>query len=87
TEKEFLDQWSPVNHVEKIQAPIFMAYGKQDPRVVLKHAENLEKEMKKYNKPYQLMVKKDEGHGYRKLENQLDFYGTMETFLAANIGS
>ncbi len=87
TEKEFLDQWSPVNHVEKIQAPIFMAYGKQDPRVVLKHAENLEKELKKYNKPYQLMVKKDEGHGYRKLENQLDFYGTMEIFLAANIGN
>ena len=49
SEKEFLDQWSPVNHVEKIQAPIFMAYGKEDPRVVLKHAQNLEKEMKKYN--------------------------------------
>ena len=29
----------------------------------------------------------DEGHGYRKLENQVMFYGAVEKFLDKNIGS
>ena len=35
---------------------------------------------------YELMIKKDEGHGYRKEENRYDFYGKMESFLAENLG-
>ena len=36
---------------------------------------------------YELMVKKDEGHGFRKEENQYDFYGRVESFLAENLNS
>jgi dipeptidyl aminopeptidase/acylaminoacyl peptidase len=85
TEKEFLEQWSPSNHADNIKVPVFMAYGKQDPRVVLAHATVMEKALKKNGIDYELMVKKDEGHGYRKQENLYDFYGTMETFLAKNL--
>jgi dipeptidyl aminopeptidase/acylaminoacyl peptidase len=84
-EKEFLEQWSPSQHADKIQAPVFMAYGKQDPRVSIEHAEVMEKALKANGKEYELMVKKDEGHGYRKQENVYDFYGRMETFLAENL--
>jgi dipeptidyl aminopeptidase/acylaminoacyl peptidase len=84
-EKEFLEQWSPVNHADKITAALFMAYGKQDPRVSIKHAEVMEKALKKAGVDYELMVKKDEGHGFRKEENRYDFYGRMETFLAENL--
>ena len=84
-EKEFLEQWSPVNHADKITAALFMAYGKQDPRVNIKHAEVMEKALKKAGVDYELMVKKDEGHGFRKEENRYDFYGRVETFLAENL--
>ena len=84
-DREFLEQWSPVNHADKIQAPVFMAYGKRDPRVHLDHAKFMERAMKANDVKYELMVKEDEGHGYRKQENQYDFYGRMETFLAENL--
>ena len=84
-DKEFLEEWSPSNHADKIKAPVFMAYGRQDPRVVIKHADVMEKALKANGVKYELMVKGDEGHGFRKQENIYDFYGRMETFLAENL--
>ncbi|MGD8345715.1 MAG: prolyl oligopeptidase family serine peptidase [Lysobacterales bacterium] len=85
TEREFLEQWSPVHHADKIQAPVFMAYGRRDPRVNIEHAKIMEKALKKNNVEYELMIKRNEGHGFRKEENRYDFYGTMEKFLAENL--
>jgi len=85
TEKEFLDEWSPSNHADKIKVPVFMAYGLRDPRVNIKHARVMEDAMEKNGVRFELMVKDDEGHGYRKEENRYDFYGRMESFLAENL--
>jgi dipeptidyl aminopeptidase/acylaminoacyl peptidase len=76
-EKEFLEEWSPTNHADKIQVPVFMAYGLRDPRVDIEHAFMMEKAMKKNGVEYELMIKKREGHGFRKLENRYDFYVIM----------
>lgn len=85
TEEEFLEEWSPSNHADKIRVPVFMAYGLQDPRVNIRHARVMEDALKANNVPYELMIKKDEGHGFVKQENVYDFYGRMETFLAENL--
>lgn len=85
-DRELLEDRSPSNHADKIQAPLLMAYGKRDPRVVLKHAKIMAKEMDKHDKPYELIIKKDEGHGFRKFENQVEFYGRMANFLDEHIG-
>jgi dipeptidyl aminopeptidase/acylaminoacyl peptidase len=87
TEKEFLEEWSPANHADKIKAPVFMAYGLRDPRVNIRHAQVMENAMEDAGVTFELMIKKDEGHGFRKEENRFDFYGRMESFLAENIGS
>jgi len=88
-EREFLEQWSPSEHADKIQAPVFMAYGKRDPRVHIDNLKVMEKALKRAGKKegedFVVMVKTNEGHGYRKQENQYDFYGRMETFLAENL--
>ncbi|HMB59063.1 MAG TPA: S9 family peptidase, partial [Xanthomonadales bacterium] len=85
SEKEFLEEWSPSNHGDKIKVPVFMAYGLQDPRVNIRHARVMEDALQDANVSYELMVKKDEGHGFRKQENMYDFYGQMEVFLAENL--
>lgn len=85
TEEEFLEEWSPSNHAERIRAPVFMAYGLQDPRVNIRHARVMEEGLRKNNVPHELMIKKDEGHGFQKQENIYDFYGRLETFLADNL--
>ena len=84
-DKEFLEDRSPLNHIDKIQAPLMMAYGKRDARVDLSHALKAEKELKRNEKDYQLMIKTDEGHGFRKYENRMDYYQMMEAFLQKNL--
>ena len=77
---------SPINHVEKIQVPLLMAYGLQDPRVVIDHALNLEKELKRHEIDYELIIEKKEGHGFVRFENQVDFYSRLIEFLDQHIG-
>ena len=62
-----------------------MAYGKRDARVDLSHALKAERELKRHEKDYQLMIKTDEGHGFRKYQNRIDYYSMMEEFLAKNL--
>ena len=76
---------SPVNHVAKIKAPLLMGYGKQDPRVVLEHALKLEMELKRYEVDYELIIEEKEGHGFRKFENQVEWYTKLIEFLDANL--
>jgi dipeptidyl aminopeptidase/acylaminoacyl peptidase len=84
-DKKLLYDRSPINHVDKIKVPLFMAYGLRDPRVVIDHAYDLEKQLKRHEIDYELMVKKKEGHGYRKFENQVDFYSRLIDFLDENL--
>ncbi len=84
-EVDILRATSPVNYVEKIRAPLFAAYGKNDPRVRFDQWQLLESKLKKYGKTYEVMVEENEGHGFRKLENKLDFYRRVEAFLAKNM--
>jgi len=81
-DEEFLEEWSPSNHADRIKAPVFMAYGLSDPRVNIRHLRVMESALKKNDVPYETMIKKNEGHGYRKQENVYDFYGHMEEFLS-----
>ena len=84
-DKALLADRSPINHVEKIQVPILMAYGRQDPRVVLEHALSFEKQLKLHEKDYELIIKDKEGHGFRKYENQVEWYSKVIEFLDANL--
>ena len=86
-EKEMLEARSPINHADKIEVPILMAYGREDPRVVLDHALNFEKELKKHDVEYELIIKDNEGHGFRKFENQVEWYTTLIDFLDDNLKS
>jgi dipeptidyl aminopeptidase/acylaminoacyl peptidase len=78
---------SPLLQVEKIQAPVFIAYGSADRRVPLVHGEKMKAALAEHNKKYEWMVMYGEGHGFRELENQVKVYGAVEKFLKENIGA
>jgi len=86
-DREFLEQWSPANHADRIRAPVFMAYGRKDPRVNIEHVKVMEDGLEKAGVKYETMIKSDEGHGFRKEENRFDFYRRMETFLAEHLNA
>jgi dipeptidyl aminopeptidase/acylaminoacyl peptidase len=71
---------SPVFHVVKIKAPLFIAQGANDPRVNKDESDQMVEALRKRGVVVQYMVKDNEGHGFHNEENQFDFYGAMEAF-------
>jgi dipeptidyl aminopeptidase/acylaminoacyl peptidase len=77
-----LAEASPVFHADKIKAPLFIAQGANDPRVNKAESDQMVAALKKRGVEVEYMVKDNEGHGFHNQNNQYDFYGAMEKFLA-----
>jgi dipeptidyl aminopeptidase/acylaminoacyl peptidase len=86
-DKEWLHAVSPVFHVDKIKAPLFVAQGANDPRVVKAESDQIVEALRKRGVEVQYMVKDNEGHGFANEENRFDFYRAMDKFLSMHIGS
>ena len=76
---------SPVFHAENIKVPLFVAQGANDPRVNKAESDQMVEALKKRGVEVEYMVKNNEGHGFYNEENQFDFYGAMEKFLAKHL--
>jgi len=85
-DRDFLEEASPLNRVDDIQAPLFVIHGANDPRVPLSEAEQIAEALAKRDIPCQLLVYPDEGHGLAKLKNRLDAYPQAFAFLAEQLG-
>ena len=86
-DKKLLASASPLLHIDKIKAPLFIAQGANDPRVVKAESDQIVAALKNAGIDVPYMVKDDEGHGFYNEENQFDFYREMEKFLTKHIGS
>jgi dipeptidyl aminopeptidase/acylaminoacyl peptidase len=86
TEEEFLKSRSPLFKVDQIKIPILIAQGANDPRVKQAESEQIVEAMKKKGLAYEYMLFEDEGHGFAKPENRLEFCATAEKFLARHLG-
>ena len=78
---------SPSLNEDKIVVPLFIEQGANDPRVTKSESDQMVEAMKARGVVVEYMVKDNEGHGFRNEENQFDFYGAMEKFLASHIGN
>lgn len=81
TDKEMMEKYSPVFHVDQIKAPLFIAQGANDPRVNKAESDQMVEALKKRGVEVEYMVKENEGHGFSNEENKFDFYRAMEKFL------
>jgi dipeptidyl aminopeptidase/acylaminoacyl peptidase len=71
--REFLTRISPVNNAAKITRPLFVAHGRNDPRVPYTEAEQIVETVRKNGTPVWYLLAANEGHGFAKKENA-DFY-------------
>ena len=83
---ESLDPSSPVHHVDKIKAELFIVHGAADVRVPVGHAYRLRDALDEIGKDYEWMIKDKEGHGFRDVDNRVDLYSAMLTFFDKHIG-
>jgi dipeptidyl aminopeptidase/acylaminoacyl peptidase len=85
SDPEFLKSISSIHKIDKINVPMMIAHGLNDPRVPVGEAMQLAIGlMKRGATPVQFYAP-DEGHGFQKLENRLLFSKTMSRFLKENI--
>ncbi len=77
---------SPLYHVDKIRAPLLIGQGANDPRVTIANTEKMVDALRAAKRDVLYVVYPDEGHGFARPENQRDFYGRTEEFLAKHLG-
>ena len=82
---EALREVSPVHHVDKIKAALFIIHGEKDVRVPVEHAYRLRSALQKINKPFEWMIK-PEGHGFYDVDNRVDMYTRVLAFFDKHIG-
>jgi dipeptidyl aminopeptidase/acylaminoacyl peptidase len=77
---------SPVFSADRIKAPLLIAQGAKDPRVVKSESDQMVEAMRKRGVEVEYLVKDNEGHGFHNEENRFEFYEAMERFLDRHLG-
>lgn len=68
---DFFEEIAPLNHSQNIKAPLLMFHGRNDTRVPVSEAEQLEKDMKQRGQDVHLTIFENEGHQTEKIENHI----------------
>lgn len=78
---------SPAYQAERIKAPVFIYAGSDDIRTPLEQTNAMVRALERAgNPPRMVMIKKQEGHGFGKVENQVELYTEMLKFIEQSIG-
>ncbi len=77
---------SPLFHVDKIDDPLMVLQGANDPRVKIAESDQIVEAMREKDLPVTYIVFPDEGHGFARPENRLDANARIERFLAEHLG-
>jgi dipeptidyl aminopeptidase/acylaminoacyl peptidase len=86
SDAEFNKKISPLFHVDNIKAPLLIGQGANDPRVKQAEADQIAFSMKEKGIPVEYVLYPDEGHGFARPDNRIDFNGRAELFLEKHLG-
>jgi dipeptidyl aminopeptidase/acylaminoacyl peptidase len=84
--QKFLQERSPLNHVDRIVRPLLIGQGANDVRVKAAESEQIVAAMQARRIPVTYVYYPDEGHGFRRPENRRSFTAVAEMFLAKHLG-
>lgn len=84
--KKYLESRSPLSRVDKIERPLLIGQGANDPRVKQAESDQIVKAMQDKNIPVSYVLYPDEGHGFARPENRKSFNAVAEAFLAKHLG-
>ena len=86
-DKALWEDRSPINFIDKVKAPLLLLAGAHDPRCPPGEAKQVADEIKKRGGTAQLKIYDNEGHGFSKVENQIDAYKRASDFLKVHVPS
>jgi dipeptidyl aminopeptidase/acylaminoacyl peptidase len=83
--KALYEDRSPINFVDNIKAPLYLLAGGNDPRCPKSEAQQVMDAVKKRGGVVEYKVYENEGHGFARVENQIDAYKRVADFLQAHV--
>lgn len=84
--RRLLQERSPVHLAERIERPLLIGQGANDPRVKQAESEQIVAAMTDKGLPVTYVLYPDEGHGFARPENRLSFNAITEAFLGNCLG-
>jgi len=81
TDNERLRRISPLFNAHNIKVPLMVLQGANDPRVLQVESDEIVAAARRNGVPVEYIVFPDEGHGFRKKENEIKGYGAVLSFL------
>src|SRR5208282_4020920 len=82
--KDLYHDRSPIFFVDQIKAPLLLLAGGHDPRCPDEEAQQVADAIKKRGGKVEYKVYENEGHGFARVENQVDAYKRVSEFLRAH---
>jgi len=86
-DKALWEDRSPINFIKKVKAPLLILAGGNDPRCPKSEAQQVADAIKKQGGTAILKIYDDEGHGFARVENQIDAYQRVADFLRVRVPS
>ncbi len=72
---------SPLFHTQNVTKPLMVLQGANDVRVLQVESDEIVAGVKANGVPVEYIIFEDEGHGFRKKENEIEGYGQIKVFL------
>lgn len=85
TNKALYEERSPINYIDQIKAPLLLLAGGHDPRCPKSETEQVVEAIKKRGGTVDYKIYDNEGHGFARVENQIDAYKRVADFLMAHV--
>lgn len=84
---DFFEKIAPLNHTQKITAPLLVFHGRNDTRVPVNEAEQLTADLQRQGKEVELVIFEDEGHQTEKMENHISMNTLIVEFMQKHLKS
>jgi len=83
--KALYEDRSPINFIDQIKAPLLLLAGGHDPRCPKSETQQVVEAIKKRGGTVDSKIYENEGHGFARVENQIDAYKRVADFLLAHV--
>jgi dipeptidyl aminopeptidase/acylaminoacyl peptidase len=86
-DKALWEDRSPIHFINRVKAPLLILAGANDPRCPQTEAQQVAEAIKKQGGAALLKIYENEGHGFARVENQIDAYQRVADFLRVRVPS
>jgi dipeptidyl aminopeptidase/acylaminoacyl peptidase len=83
--KVLYEERSPINFIDQIKAPLLLLAGGHDPRCPKSETQQVVDAIRKRGGTVDFKIYDNEGHGFARVENQIDAYKRVADFLLAHV--